>query len=382
MIRTFVGLRNVNPGFDPRNVLTMQISMSGSRYSATAGVDNFARQAVQRIQSLPGVVAASPAVVLPVQNFGIDLPFTIEGRPLSGDSRYHGDEFWRFVGPRYFDVFRIPLLRGRVFQETETPKSAPVVIMNEAMAKKYWPQQDPLGARITIGKGLGPEFEEPPRQIVGVVGDVRENGLRGTAQPVMYVPGAQVSDGLTRLGNKIIPTSWVVRSAGDPLALSAAIQREFLAVDPQLPVAQVRTMEQVIRQAAAREDFNMLLLSIFAAVALLLAAIGIYGLMSYGVEQRAHEIGVRMALGAGQGDVLRMFLLQGVRLALAGVAIGLAAAYGLTRLLARLLFGVKANDPWTFAGVAGVLTVVALLATYLPARRATKVDPVVALRYE
>ncbi|MBI3695028.1 MAG: ABC transporter permease [Acidobacteria bacterium] len=382
MIRTFVGLRNVKPGFDPHNILTMQMSMAASRYSTTAQVEAFERQAVQRIESLPGVVAASPAVCLPVQNFGIDLPFTIEGRPLAGNNRYHGDEYWRYVGPRYFDVFRIPLLRGRLFRENDNSKAAPVVIINEALARKYWPGEDPLGKRIQIGKGLGPQFEEPHRQIVGVVGDVREGGLKGQPDPVMYIPAAQVTDGLTRFAAQVIPLAWAVRTSSDPLSLSSAIQREFLAVDGQLPVANIGTMEQLIRTSTARENFNMLLLTIFAAIALLLAAIGIYGLMSYAVEQRAHEIGVRMALCAGRGDVLRMFVLQGARLALIGVGIGLAAAYGLTRLLARLLFGVRATDPWTFAGVAGVLAVVALGATYLPARRATQVDPVIALRYE
>ena len=279
-------------------------------------------------------------------------------------------------------MFRIPLLRGRFFQENDDGKAAPVAIINQALARKYWPGEDPLGKRLQIGKGLGPQFEEPHRQIVGVVGDVREGGLKGQPDPVLYIPAAQVTDGLTQFASTVIPTSWAVRTAGDPLSLSAAIQREFLAVDGQLPVSNIRTMEQLIRTATARENFNTLLLTLFAAIALLLAAIGIYGLMSYAVEQRGHEIGVRMALGAGQGDVLQMFLLQGARLALIGVGIGLAAAYGLTRLLARLLFGVKATDPWTFAGVASVLSFVALLATYIPARRATKVDPVVALRYE
>ncbi len=382
LIRTFVGLRNVNAGFDARNILTLQMSMASGRYSTTEQVANFERQAVQRIEGLPGVVAATPAVALPVQNFGIDLPFLIEGRPPGRDPRFHGDEFWRYIGPRYFDVFRIPLLRGRVFKETDSGKSTPVVIVNEAFAKKYWPKDDPIGGRITIGKGLGPEFEDPPRLIVGVVGDVREGGLSRPATPVMYVPVAQISDLLTRFGNRIIPVTWAIRTATEPLSLRAAVEREFLAVDGLLPVANVRSMEQVIREATARENFNMLLLSIFAAIALALAAIGIYGLMSYAVEQRSHEIGVRMALGADRRAVLRLFLGQGIRLAGIGLLIGLGAAFGLTRLLGRMLFGVKASDPATFAAVAVVLTAVALLATYLPARRATRVDPIVALRYE
>jgi len=379
LIRSFAGLRNVNPGFDPRNVLTLHISL-GARYNSTAQVTNLQRLAVERLEALPGVTAAAPMVALPVNNYGIDLPFRIEGRPLEG--RYHGSHFWRYVGPRYFDVFRIPVLRGRVFHQTDLAGSTPVVVINETMARRYWPKQDPLGERLTIGKGLGPEFDDPTRVIVGIVGDVREAGLSRPPQPVMYIPAAQVPDGLTRLANKVIPAAWAIRTSGDPLGLSAVIQQEFLALDAQLPVANLRTMEQVIRQATARENFNTLLLSIFAAMALLLAAIGIYGLMSYSVQQRSHEIGIRMALGAARGDVLRMFLTQGLRLTLIGLALGLAAAYGLALVLGRLLFALRPTDPTAFLAVAGLLAAVALLATWLPARRATRVDAVVALRYE
>jgi putative ABC transport system permease protein len=382
LIRSFVGLRHVDPGFDARNVLTLQISMTNPRYSTTAQMENFERQGAQRIEGLPGVLAAAPAVCLPVQNYGIDLPFLIEGKPPAAGSLYNGDEFWRYVGPHYFEAFRIPMLRGRVFNEHDAMKSAPVAVINEAMAKKYWPKEDPIGARIIIGKGLGPQFEEGPRQIVGIVGNVREGGLNREARPVMYIPASQLTDGLTRFANNIIPLSWVIRTAVDPLTLSQAVQRELLALDPTLPVARFRTMEQVVREATARENFNMLLLTIFAGVALLLAAIGIYGVMSYAVEQRAHEIGIRMALGAEHADVVRLFVRQGALLAGIGVIIGLGAAWGLTRLLGRLLFGVSASDPATFAVVAGLLAAVAVLASYIPARRATRVDPVISLRYE
>ncbi len=381
LIRTFVGLRQVHPGVDARNVLTLQTSLTGPRYQTTAAVDNFNRQAAERLEGLPGVLAAAPAICLPVQNYGIDLPFNIEGR-APGNSPYHGDEFWRYVGPHYFSALKIPLLRGRVFDQRDTGPATPVVLINEAMAKKYWPKEDPIGARITIARGLGPEFEDPPRVIIGVVGDVREGGLSRPAAGVMYVPGAQLSDALTRFGNKLIPVSWMVRTAGDPMGLAAAVRREMQAVDGQLSVANVRTMERVVREATARENFNMLLLGIFAGIALLLAAIGIYGLMSYTVEQRSHEIGVRMALGAGRRDVLRLFVVQGLRLTLAGIVLGLGAAYGLTRLLASLLYGVKATDPLTFGSVAAVLTAVAVAAVYVPARRATLVDPIITLRYE
>jgi ABC-type lipoprotein release transport system permease subunit len=250
------------------------------------------------------------------------------------------------------------------------------------MAKKYWKKEDPIGQSMLVGKGLGPQFEEPAREIVGIVGNVRENGLTDADQGVMYVPSSQVTDGLTQFANQVIPLSWVVRTATEPTSLAPAIQREFQALDAQLPVAKIRTMEQVISDSTARQNFNMLLLTIFAAVALLLAAIGIYGLMSYSVEQRTQEIGIRVALGASGGDMLRMVILRGLALAGIGLAVGLAAAFGITRVLASLLFGVKANDPIAFASVALTLAVVAWAAAYIPARRATHIDPIIALRYE
>jgi len=382
MIRTFVGLRSVQPGFDPHNVITMQTALSGGRYDSTAKVENMVHQVVQRVEGLPGVQSAAATIMLPIEG-GIDLPFLIEERPPDKGGLYTGDEQWRALSPHYFSAFRIPLVRGRAFDDRDTGKSERVVIINQAMAKKYWKEQDPIGQRISIGgKALGPDFEDPPRQIVGVVGNVREAGLSDSEQPVMYVPQGQIGEGLTKLANSVIPLSWAIRTANDPAALTAAIQREILAVDGQLPVSKIRTMEQVVSESTARQNFNMMLLSIFAGMALLLAAIGIYGLMSYTVEQRTQEIGIRMALGAGRGDMLKLIVRQGMLLAGIGVVIGLAAAFGLTRLLASLLFGVKTTDPMTYAAVALVLISVALLATYIPAWRATKIDPLIALRYE
>jgi predicted permease len=383
LIRTFSGLRDVNPGISTDHILTMQTAMAGSRYATTAQMENLERQVVRRVESLPAVIAAAPTVVLPLQNIGLDLPIRIAGRPPAAGSPYNGDEFWRFAGPRYFDVFQIGLLRGRKFTEQDTLKSAPVVIVNQAFAEKYWPKQDPLGQQMSIGGSqLGPEFEDPPREVVGIVANVHEDGLSRPLPPVMYIPAAQVADGLTRFANSALPLNWVVRTKGDPLALSQSIQQAFLSVDAQLPIAKIETMEKIARRSMARENFNMLLLTIFAGIAVSLAAIGIYGLMSYSVEQRTNEIGIRMALGAERGDMLRMVIRQGMLLAGTGVVIGLAAAYGLTRLLARMLFGVKPDDPATFLAVAAVLAVVALIASFVPAYRATKIDPLVALRYE
>jgi predicted permease len=381
MIRTFASLRAVNPGFDPHNVLTLQTSLSGGRYGSTAQVDSLIRQMTPRLESLPGVQSAATALMLPIEG-GVDLPFNIAGKPPAKGNMYNGDEQWRSVSAHYFTAFKIPLLRGRVFSEHDSGNSARVIVINEAMAKKYWQKEDPIGQSMTLGAGLGPDFEEPARTIVGIVGNVRENGLTDANQGVMYVPAGQVANGLTRLANQVLPLSWVVRTSQEPTALATAIQREFLAVDGQLPVSKFRTMEQVISESTARANFNMLLLTIFAGTALLLAALGIYGLMSYAVEQRTQEIGIRVALGASGGDMLRMVIGRGLLLAGIGLAVGLAAAFGLTRLLSALLFGVKASDPMAFGAVAVTLAAVAWVAVYIPARRATRIDPLVALRYE
>ena len=381
LIQTLYSLRSVKPGFDAQNVLTMKTSLAGEKYSKGTQVETLVTQMTQRLEALPGVQAATFAISFPLQD-GPDLPINIEGKPSQGTDQYNGDHQWRNVSPHYFDVFHIPLLRGRVFNASDTSRSLKVMLINDAMSKKYFPKEDPIGRRITIGKGLGPEFDDPPRMIVGVVGDVRERGLDNPPDPVMYVPATQTPDGIVQLGNKILPMSWAVRTSMDPTSISTALQREFLAVDSQLPIFDMKTMARVVSASTAQQSFVMLLLGIFAAMALLLAAIGIYGLMSYSVEQRTHEIGIRLALGARAGDMVGMVVAYGMRLAGIGVVVGLLAAYGATRVLGSMLFGVKANDPWTFGVVALALSVVALVASYLPARRATKVDPIIALRYE
>jgi predicted permease len=380
LIRSFVGLRSVDPGLDPHNVFTFQTSLASGAYSTTASVSALTTQVVRRVEALPGIEAAASTIALPVEA-GIDLPFAIIGKPPAR-GEYNGDEQWRSVSPHYFQVFKIPLLRGRAFTETDTGASARVVIVNDAMAKKYWPKEDALGQMIVIGKGLGPQFEEAPRQIVGIAGNVRENGLGNSGVGVMYVPQSQMTEGLTALANSVLPLSWCIRTAADPSSLRVAIERELHGVDGQMPISRERTMTEVLGGAIARQSFNMVLLSIFAGVALVLAAIGIYGLMSYSVDQRTQEIGIRMALGADRSRMLKVVLREGMTLAGLGVVLGLLLAYGLTRLLASLLFGVKASDPVAFAAVAGILTMVAFVAAYIPARRATAVDPAIALRYE
>jgi predicted permease len=382
MIRTFAGLRSAKSGIDPSNVLTLRTAISGSRYGSTAQVENMVRQATDRIQALPGVRVAASAVCVPMDQVGIDLPFSIDGHTPKGGEKWEGDEYWRFVSPGYFEVLSIPLLRGRYFTRSDTGGTAQVVIVNEAFARKYWPAQDPIGQRMVIAKGLGADFEEPSRQVVGIVGSVTESGLAGGMVPVMYVPQSQITDGLTRLAGSLLPLSWVIRTSGDPLSVASVTRHEFESLDPQLAPSHVVNMNQVIAEANARQNFNTLLLTVFASIALLLAAVGIYGLMSYAVEQRVQEIGIRMALGADQGKIMRLVLAQGMRLASVGTVLGLAGAYGLTRLLVKFLFGVKPSDPLAFSTVAATLVVVTLLAAFVPTRRAIRVDPIEALRQE
>ena len=381
MIRTFMGLRSVETGFDAHNVLTMRTAISGGRYSSTAQVASMVQQATDRIQVLPGVNAVGCAVMLPVEGSSIDLPFSIQGRqPKEG--QWEGDEYWRFVSPGYFQALRIPVLRGRLFARTDTASSDRVVIINETFARKYWPNDDPLGKVMVIGKGLGPEFDEPPRQIVGIVGSVTEASLNGGKVPVMYIPQSQVSDGLTKLGASLLPLSWVIRTNADPFSVAAAARHEFETLDAQLAPSHVVTMEQLISESTIQQNFSTLLLTVFAGLALLLAAVGIYGLMAYSVQQRTQEIGIRMALGANRTKIMAMILNQGARLAAIGTAIGLAGAYALARFLGKLFFGIKTNDPLAFSIVAVALVAITLLAGAVPARRATRVDPMVALRQE
>ena len=380
LIRTFAALRGVNPGFSTDKILTMQMSLTGTRFETSAAVNQLVRDSQRRVEGLPGVVALATTCCLPLEG-GFGLPFIIEGRPLT-DGPAHGGAGYRPLSPRYFDVFKIPLLRGRMFTDHDDGGAQPVVLINEGMAKKFWQNADPVGQRITIGKGVGPEFEEPPREIVGIVGDVRNGGLDSDPEPIMYIPVAQMPNGVTALNNRIIPITWIVRTKVEPFSLSTEIQEELRTASGGLPVSHIRSMDQVRSESTQRTDFNMTLLVIFAGVALLLAAIGIYGLMAYSVQLRTQEIGIRMALGAVPQNVRKMIVVQGMRLALIGVFLGVAASLALTRLMASLLYGVKPWDPVAIVSVAVLLSAVALLATYFPARRASRVDPMIALRYE
>ena len=380
LIRTFAALRTVNPGFELHSILTMQMRLSGPRFEKASGIAQIAREGEQRIRNVAGAEAAALADQLPLKGDD-DLPFTINAHPPT-DQAYSSGAQYRIVSPGYFDTFRIPLLRGRLFTDRDDGGTAPVVLISETMAKQFWPQSNPVGELITIGKIMGPEFAELPRQIIGVVGDVRDIDLNSPPEPTIYVPIPQLSDGMTEILNRRWTMTWAVRAKTAPHSLSTEIQRELRAASGGLPVANIRSMDEVAAESTARNEFNMTLLSIFAGIALLLAAIGIYGLMAYSVQQRTQEIGIRMALGAQRGEVLRMVLRHGVLLSLVGIAVGILGSFAVIRLIKSLIFGVSPTEPITFAGVAVLLAAVAFVACYIPARRATRVDPMVALRHE
>jgi len=286
------------------------------------------------------------------------------------------------ASPDYYKVFRIPVLRGREFTDADTGSSPGVVIINEALQKQYFPNENPIGQQIFIGKGMGPPFEEPARQIVGVVGNTHDAGLDQDTPPLMIVPDSQVLDAMTALNAKIVPLRWAVRTHGDPRRLSAAIAEQLRQASGGFPVAHIRMMDEIVSRTTSRQNFNMMLLTIFGAIALVLAAIGIYGLMAYSVQQRTQEIGIRMALGADRASIRKLVVWHGMRLALVGMVVGIGASFGLTRLIASFLFGVKTWDPTAFIAVPAVLATVALLAVWLPATRAARVEPMMALRVE
>ncbi len=380
LIRTYIALRNVDPGFDARNVLTLDMSLTGDRFLKTAGVAQVARDGRERLDAIPGVEESAFTCCLPL-NVGYGLPFNIVGRS-TGKSPWTGPTSWMSASPGYLSVFQIPLLSGREFTEQDDGSAPGVVIVNETLAKKYWPKQDPIGQQVLIGKGVGPQFVEAPRRIIGIMADVHDGGLNRDPFPLMMIPTAQVTDGMTALNSNIGPMTWVVRTHGDPHQYIAAITKQLRLATGGFPVAQVRPMTEIVVQSTARQDFNMLLLTIFGATALILAAIGIYGLMAYSIQQRTQEMGIRMALGADRGQIRDLVVWQGMRLAIVGVALGIAAAFGLTRFLASFLFGVKSWDPLVFVTVPLILSAVALLAVWFPATRASRLDPQQALRTE
>ncbi|HWW77006.1 MAG TPA: ADOP family duplicated permease, partial [Pyrinomonadaceae bacterium] len=367
LTRSLVRLLNSNPGFDPSNVLAMPVTLPLQRYQGREEVTRFQRELLARAAALPGVEAACISNSLPGLGTWQNDIAVEGGAPINAGEELNVD--WSIVSEDYFRVMRVPVLRGRTFNEREAREGSPVVLVDENLARRFWPGQDALGKRIMYD---GPA----PHEIIGVVGNVKNFGTEAEGRIRIYTPLGRAW--LARGGR----LSLRARSGVGAEGLTAAVTRELQALDKEMPAPDAEALEQIFRRETAPRRFNAALLALLAAVALVLASVGIYGVMAYTVAQRTHEFGVRLALGAGRGDVLRLVLGRGMRLVLLGVGCGLLAALALTRLMSSLLFGVGATDPLTFCGIALLLTAVALVASYIPARRATKVDPLVALRYE
>ena len=368
LTKSFVRLLQVNPGFDPGHTLTMEVALPTlppSKYADEREQGRYFKEVLARLSHSPGVTAAGAVLSLPLTGAEESTDLFIEGRPRSNDQRPNAD--YTIVSPDYFRALQIPLLKGRQFSDHDDQDAPKVAIINDALARKYWPGEDPTGRQLTVG------FEQAPRQIIGVVGNVKQAALNGDERPTMYMPHLQRATG----GMTI-----VVRTNGDPLSLSQAARSEIHSVDPGIPVTNIRTMDEVFSSSIAQQRFAMLLVGLFGALALALATIGIYGVMSYSVTQRTREIGIRMALGAQRTDVLRLILQHGILVSLLGVVGGVAASFALTRLMASLLFEVTPTDATIFGAVGFGILALSAIATYLPAWRASRVDPLLALRCE
>jgi putative ABC transport system permease protein len=368
MIRSFLNIEKVDPGLTPGGVLTAQISLPKTRYPDDIQRARFQKDLIDRLKSLPGVESASVSLIIPLTGAEEVDGFEIEGRPKARSVQEATFANFTIVSADYFKTMGIPVLAGRPFTEADTQTAPSVVVVNQAFARKFFPNEDALGKRLAGGPNSW-------ITLVGVVGDVRRTALDADPQPEWYRPFGQSTNDYFGVLLKAAPGL-------DPRGLAPSLTSSVWSIDPDLPVYSVQTMDQILSVSLSRRRFNMILLGIFAVSALMLAAVGIYGIMSYGVTQRTHEIGIRMALGARAGDVLGMVVGQGMRLAIIGLAIGLAGSFALTKVMATLLFGITATDPLTFAAVPAVLGAVALLACYVPARRATRVDSMVALRHE
>jgi predicted permease len=371
LINSFLRLRGVDPGFRADNLLTMRVVLPEMKYPDQPRRTAFYAELVRRLEALPGVQSAAVTNWIPLVRQGDSLGITIEGQPAPAPGQ-NPSAVTRVVSPHYFRTMGIQLTRGREFVEQDTADSPRVVVISETMARRFWPGEDPLGKRLTTGGPAGAPI--PWMEVVGVVKDVRQMELTADPKPQMYVPFTQPVF--------FRPSHLVVKTDVEPRTLATAVRKAVWEIDKDQPVSNVSTMEDVLSESIARQRFSMLLFGIFAALALILAAVGIYGVMSYSVAQRTREIGIRIALGAQRGDVLRLAVGGGLKLVLIGVVLGLAAAFALTRVMTSLLFGVSATDPATLVVISLVLISVAVLASYIPARRATKVDPMVALRYE
>jgi predicted permease len=363
----------VDPGFHTGQALTFELSLPDSRYEQEPQQIAFFDQLLPRLRALPGVEAAAAVISLPLSGTSIVLTFEIAGRPPVPPSQQPAMQV-RVATPGYFQTIGIPLKRGRFFTDDDKPGSPQVVLLTESAVRQYFPNEDPIGKRITLGWGRGPGTPRAGGEVVGIIGDVKDAGLDETDPPQIYLDYRQWP---------VSGMSVVMKTAVSPASVSEAARRAVYSVDPNMPVANVRTLEDIVSRSISQPRFYMTLLAVFAAVALVLAAIGIFGVLSYAVAQRTREIGIRMALGAQERTVLGLVVRQAMALAGGGVAIGVVCALLLSRsLVAALLFSTSPHDAVTFATVAVLLTAVALAASYIPARRATRVDPIVALRSE
>lgn len=372
LIRTFQLLRQVNTGFSTDSVLTMKMVLPMPKYAKPEARRAFYDETLRKVQELPGIESAGMITFLPLSFSGMNFSFSVEGQTLPSDMKLPF-ALYRVVSPDYFRTLNIPLQRGRFFDSHDTPDSPPVIMISRQLAERYWPGQDPIGKRLKIGPVDSPN---PWLNVVGVVGDVRQAGLYGDPRMDLYSPYAQERRAF------ITPRDLVLRTKGDAASVAASVRQAVWSVDKDQPISNVQTMDQVFSAAISQERFQALLLGLFAALALVLACVGLYGVISYSVAQRTHEIGVRMALGAQPGDVLKLVLRQGMGLTIVGLVVGIAIGSVATRVLSDMLFGVTARDPLTFVGVPALLLLVAFLACYIPARRATRIDPLVALRWE
>jgi putative ABC transport system permease protein len=367
LMRSFVRLRAADPGFQPQGLLTFRLPLAGGRNGAPGRRAAFLQEVEERIAALAGVRGVGSVNALPLSGMGVGTTFAPADRPAPPPDQ-RPLALMRTASPAYFRAMGIPLLAGRFFAASDSADAPPVVIVNRMLARRFWPGQNPIGGRVMVDAIAG-----RVAKVVGVVGDVKPEGLEGEDWPTVYNPYAQAQASTMAV---------VVRTAQAPRALAGAVEREVHSLDAAQQVADVRTMEDVLAGVVAEPRFNAAVLGIFAQIAFVLAAVGIYGVISYDVSQRTHEIGIRAALGAQPAAVLKLILGQGARLAGCGIAIGVAAAFALTRLMANLLYGVKATDAWTFAAVPLLLGAVALLASYLPSRRAMALDPMAALRHD
>ena len=381
LIRTWIALHNVNLGFDSHGVLTMEMSLNGPRYQNTAGLARLLRDGRNRLNALPGVEVAAAGFWRPI-DVEDGTAFQLIGQPTDPLEKNCCGSQWMSITPGYLSLFRIPLLRGRDFTESDNSDAPPVDLVNEAFARKFFPNQNPVGQHILHGSLNSSESRIRTETIVGLVADFHDTGVARPADPMIIAPIAQVSDGYNAAYANLQPLFWLVRTHGDPRAVIPVVSEQLRVVSDGFAVGHIRTMDEVMGRSTARQSFNMLVLTIFGAMALLLAAIGIYGLMAYSVAQRTKEIGIRIVLGADRDTIRKLVVRQGMRLAFVGVVAGVAASFALTRLLSTILFGVRPWDPIVFVSAPLIHTAIALLAVWLPARRASRVDPIQALRSE